>query len=594
MNGGLKSNRDKKGGMKTLPSIDKVSSSNILPPPPLPNLNFSPRDDTKIMLNGQVVDMDEVIEKRIQNNENVINPITPPPVDSYIRNLVIPHPMPLESNLSPNKYIPENIKIVESPPKKIPTPAIEQIMKTRESTPKVETVSSISTPRSERSAFTVKTTITSMTKTMKTGTNVSNKSKSIFSMIPKIKTNKERFIQPIPREDTPIRESQESTPERVKSPVNIPMPVYNINASVISPIKTIGAKSPAIIAVKPDEEPLQMNATSPVSQAFTPRSIPKTPPPLFRSPRVKSPGPAIRSVPMTPQPSTSQFYLAPQQRNNLTYRANYSNLTPEQITYLKSEFRVKFGILLANYPQWNVIEPHESLDLDQIHDLYDHYIRQIMVSKETGQYKAYMVIVLMFIEVIGVKLLKLNMSGYTMSQLRIINRYDALFTELGEKWLSGGPSNFPVEARILMMMGFNAVIFLVVRYLCSWMGIEGLADSLQNAIDSLLNGPNMLTQNPVPKENGTIPDPINLNPSASAEQSAQSSNPLDGIMNTFGSIFGGGNGGQGINISEAIASLGTKFTSAMQNSNQKNQAINTVKQQEAAKKKLNKKKLFSD
>ena len=114
------------------------------------------------------------------------------------------------------------------------------------------------------------------------------------------------------------------------------------------------------------------------------------------------------------------------------------------------------------------------------------------------------------------------------------------------------------------------------------MGIEGLADTLQNAIDSLLNGPNMLTQNSVPKENGTIPDPINLNQSA---QEQTSSNPLDNIMNTFGNIFGGGNGGGGVNLSETIASLGTKFTSAMQNSNQKNQAINTAKQQEAAKKK---------
>jgi hypothetical protein len=86
-----------------------------------------------------------------------------------------------------------------------------------------------------------------------------------------------------------------------------------------------------------------------------------------------------------------------------------------------------------------------------------------MVSKETGQYKVYLVIFFMFVEVVGVKLLKLNMSGYTMSQLRIMNRYDTLLAELGEKWLVSSGSEWPVEARLLMMATFNAVSLMALN-----------------------------------------------------------------------------------------------------------------------------------
>jgi hypothetical protein len=287
------------------------------------------------------------------------------------------------------------------------------------------------------------------------------------------------------------------------------------------------------------------------------------------------------------------LYLAPQTKTTgITYRPDYSKLNKEQQIYLRSEFKIKFNTLRSKFPQWNVELPHDSLSLDQIHDLYDYYIREIMISKETGQYKAYMVIFLMFIEVIGVKVLKLNMSGYTMSQLRIMNRYDALFIELGEKWLVSGGSSFPVEARICMMIGFNAVIFLVVRYLCSWMGIEGLADTLQNAIDKMINGSDILAPITAAPPPGVSNNVETAEDPAAKQEAPNSGNPLDGIMNAFSGIFGGNNGGGG--IGETLAQIGTKITGAMQNNNNANKAVSQAKAAEATKKKINKKKLFSD
>jgi hypothetical protein len=470
---------------------------------------------------------------------------------------------------------------------------------------------------------------------MKIGKSQITKNSNIKSMFPTF--NKPKINEFLNNKHSP-ESSVDSDNEIISaiSPVNIPYPVFNNNIRAASPIQTIGATSPGL-NVKPifTETGKSITPTKPSSVKAS------TPPPLFRSPKRKdlqnnntdtpekpskvhnkqvdeedlsdeelklllqeymkfqnkqSGNDATPTAPERGVYRENPIYLPPENHNRVSNRPNYSRVTKQQETFLRQEFKVKFGILRSTYPQWEVVEPDDSLTLDQIHDLYDHYLKQIMISRESGNYKTYMVIFLMVIEVIGVKFLKLNMSGYTMSQLRIMNRYDTLFIELGEKYLVSSGSNWPVEARIVMMMLFNAVIFLVVRYLCSWMGMDGIADTLQNMIDNMLNGPSMVTNNsgPVGSSN-PIPDP--LGSSASAPSSgAESSNPIDKIADMFGSFMSKNSGG----ITEKIAELGTMFTNKTQNTNtvnkKKQEDVNKTKEKEKPKtgKKINKKKLFDD
>lgn len=649
MNVAQMSKNDKKKTVKNLPSID-LNTIAIRPPNPppipphIPTINNivsartpsrieSPRDDTEILVNGRVMNVDSEMKNRIRaDSDDEISPETPP---KYNREN---NYKTTESNLTPNRYIPNEIKIIESPNnsrydiKPLPMREIAPAPRPRRETPpEVETVySDNDSPKSAFTSFTTKTM-----KTTKTAT-TNRSSKSLFNMLPKfnktaapslpaIKSNTPdtlprvkspanpyQFIQDIknPQEpeeeydedDSPISEDEMEDPAPVP-PVRIPIPVFNTVPRVVSPVQTIGPQSPSFSKY---HKPM----FSEHGKSSTPRRAPspiraKTPPPIFRSPPKRASSPAHEQAPRqdikTPQtqvPKDNYFYVAPQQSSGLTGRPDYSRLTPPQILYLKSEFKVKFGILREKFPNLNVIELHESLDLDQMHDLYDYYIKHILISKETGQYKAYMVIFLMFIEVIGVKLLKLNMSGYTISQLKIINRYDSLFAELGEKWLVSGGSGWPVEARLMMMMLFNAVIFLVVRYLCSWLGVEGLADTLQNMIDKMLNGPDIMGSvvggsAPVgaPPSNNYVPTE---EPHVSQEpEQTGGANPIDGIMNAFSGFLSK----NGSSITETIANIGTSITGKMQNNNNVNKT-NATKAKEppassqAAKKK--KKPLFSE
>lgn len=556
MNGVAPGKTSSKKGIKPLPGLpdiasifsnrDKNSTHGIFPkgpPPPGPNLSAlpyprnvtppkvrSPADNTQIIINGVLSNLDIGIKDRI--NENSIRPITPPPRPDEI-------PEVRQEPLSPF-YVPNNVKIIKTPELPIP----RQIIPVEEE--EQVHVSNVNTPSTCTDSIASRSTRSSRS-TVKKG--------NIFSMLPnlnKIKANNNDHI-----------------PETVNaaSPVNIPIPVFNFPPRVVSPIQTVGGpKSPS---------PINKPSFNMEGKSSTPRRTSPRP----QTVRAKTPPPAFR----THQNNEPQF------QGFGGMKPDYANITNSQEAYLRQEFRMKFGILRANYPQWNVIEPNESLTVQQIHDLYNHYIHEIMVSRETGQYKVYMVVFLMVIEVIGVKFLKLNMSGYTMSQLKIMNRYDTLFTELGEKWLvGGGVSNWPVEARIMMMMMFNAVIFLVVRYLCSWLGVEGLADTLQNWIDGMLNGPTFANsaipqdyQKPNVQSNPGVPE---------VNASTNTSNPVDNITNAFSNFFSNNAG----NIGEKIAQIGTVFSNKLQNNNKVQEGVKKPTVAQMPQKKLNKKKLFEE
>jgi hypothetical protein len=560
-----------KKGVKILPGIPDINSifsrsSNTYgilpqqPPPPAPNLPLlggavitapirAPVDETDIMVNGRITNMNEAINNRIEEN-TVIRPISPPQRQPE-------QPVFASEPLTPNFGIPSNIKIISTPP-----PVIYERAESVVSDNRSVVSENVDTPMT-------KTTVESESSGSMSSTPSINRKVNIKSVLPVFNKPRQTEYRPEINEDTnPL------------SPVNIPVPIFSAQPRVVSPIQTIGGPQ----------------SPSPAKPMFNPNGKSYTPAKISRPPTVRAstPPPAFRVQPTILQ-SPPPKPLSPHQRSGYgEIFHSLEGLTRDQETYLRQEFKVKFGILRNNFPHWGVIDPPDSLTVIQMNELYERYVRQIKVSQESGQYKVYMVVFLMVIEVIGVKFLKLNMSGYTMSQLKIINRYDALFIELGEKWLVSGGSNWPVEARIVMMMLFNAVIFLVVRYLCSWMGAEGLADTLQGMIDSMLNGPAVFSgANNVPTGGNNAPSmgPVPLG--ATAPPTTDSGNPIDNIANAFGNFFSNNAG----SIGEKIAQIGTVFSNKLQNNN-KAQA-QTGKPAVSAPaggqpKKLNKKKLFED
>jgi hypothetical protein len=579
----------------------------------------SPIDQTPIMINGRVVNLEYEIDERIGKSSPVIKPSTPPPQ---------PYQLPPSSYTEEQKTPPslprqDEVVITESPPETPRQNSIEEaedeveeetkIVKQDIIQPQIRVKShdpiviKIETLPNKPLNFT--SVLTEESSTTTTSSYQSSPTSSEDSNLQNLnKKDPFDFAKSLNLVGSAESDSEDEGPNiQFPSSSSIPVPVIHGRMRVDSPIETIGGPSSPPHRPKDETKPMFTDH----GKSFTPRrNAPvvnnvKTPPKVIgrinddKAPSVRhvihpspkasppkqaspirpgtSPSPRARTPPRSFTPrqephqiqGPSMFFPPKSEQGSSMFggRPDYSKLTPDQLEYMRSEFRVKFGILRSSYPQWNVIDLSPTLTLDQIHDLYEYYIRQIIVSKETGQYKVYLLIFFMFVEVVGVKLLKLNMSGYTMSQLKIMNRYDSLLTELGEKWLVSSGSDWPVEARLLMMAVFNAVIFIAVRYLCSWMGVEGLGDTIQGFIDNMLNGPG---NNQLPSMPGEPTRP-QMQTSMPERVESSSGNPLDGLAGAFSGLFGGNKSGGadlGGGITEGIAKLGTMFTSKIQQANQ--------------------------
>lgn len=242
-------------------------------------------------------------------------------------------------------------------------------------------------------------------------------------------------------------------------------------------------------------------------------------------------------------------------------RPNYIAMTAAQQEDMHTTFRTKFGILRQSFPQWNIVDPPVSATLDQKHDIYEGHVRQIIVSLNCNQWKVYLVIMFLAIEVFCIKVLGLDARGFTMSQVKIMNRYDQVLVELGEKYYVQGPSNWPVEARIIMMAAFNGIIFIAVKYLSKWLGGDSMSGHIQGVVDGFLGGGNLFGPQ-VQRDQLGIAVPPGVAATAAPGAAAPTAG---GIGDILGQIMGGAGGaGGGFDLTSIIAQVGTALTGNMQ------------------------------
>lgn len=162
-------------------------------------------------------------------------------------------------------------------------------------------------------------------------------------------------------------------------------------------------------------------------------------------------------------------------------------MTERERAIAREDFRVKFRILRRTFPTFTIPEPDETEDLDTIHSRYDKYIHYIHVNSSADQYKIYLIILFMSIELFCCKVLHLNMGGFTLNQLSAMSRYERLLIELGERNYTVGTSSWPVEIRILIIALVNGIIFLVIKTFSQHLGPE-IGNMIQGVVTNLMNG----------------------------------------------------------------------------------------------------------
>ena len=149
---------------------------------------------------------------------------------------------------------------------------------------------------------------------------------------------------------------------------------------------------------------------------------------------------------------------------------NYQAMTPTDRARIRADFITKFGILRKAFPEFKIpaLNPDDSLEV--VHIQYKRYISQIHIENAADKWKIFLVIGWVVLELGGVKGLGLNLTGYTMAQITMMNKYQQLLIELGEAEQLDIGGDWPVYVRIIGLSLFNGCIFLATRYLGKFLG----------------------------------------------------------------------------------------------------------------------------
>ena len=313
-------------------------------------------------------------------------------------------------------------------------------------------------------------------------------------------------------------------------------------------------------------QPNSFATNTPTSVAQTPQTAPATPttPVNVRVETSQASGPADNAfVGITGSKSTDSQALPETEPANATTMPvlpppntpDYSAMTPEEQAQHRANFRTRFGILRNAWPNYYIPNVPDDMPLEQVHAQYDIYVRHIHISQDVDQYKVYLVIMWLLIELFCTKI-GLNIGGYTVTQLRSMNKYERLLIELGETNYKtsavgggGAQSNWPVEVRIFFMALVNAVTFIIIKMLANYIG-EGMATTIVDSLSSYLSGtPPQPGQTLFggPAQTTTAAQPTTQGPAPGGQPLPQMGGPFGGIdvaslLGNIGSMFIRGQG----------------------------------------------------
>ena len=142
---------------------------------------------------------------------------------------------------------------------------------------------------------------------------------------------------------------------------------------------------------------------------------------------------------------------------------------------LKRELLFKYEILKKTYknipndiniPQFTI-----NSDYNTMLDTYNNLIKHLSLDSNVEKYKKYLIFGCMLVEYVLGSFFKLDMKGFTQYQINEMSSYEKLLYELGEKTYLP-KSNLPVELRLLILILFNAAIFVVNKLITNSLGFN--------------------------------------------------------------------------------------------------------------------------
>jgi hypothetical protein len=203
----------------------------------------------------------------------------------------------------------------------------------------------------------------------------------------------------------------------------------------------------------------------------------------------------------------------------------FEDLSPEDAARMRTRYEIRFQSLREKYKYMNIPALDENIKLDEVHNTFMEYYRLMMVQSTANQYKIYLSLAFLGLEVLCIKIFNLRFGGFTNSQLQSFSQYDSILLDVADMLTGEGDGEWPWYMRFMFVIGLNILVFVGLKYVGDWVG-EGIATSLQSFIMKLINRkPPEIDEDGIPE----IPD----------EPTIGGINIMDMVGNLAG-FFGGG------------------------------------------------------
>lgn len=131
----------------------------------------------------------------------------------------------------------------------------------------------------------------------------------------------------------------------------------------------------------------------------------------------------------------------------------------------KQEYIWRFKILKKQYKNRNIPSYNEHDDLQQMKNEYKTIVKEIVLENNVESYKSYLIGGFMAMEFVFGNVFGINLSGFTSEQMLIMDKYEVMLIELGERPYSSWSSNLPIEIRLIMFTFWQAILFYVAKML---------------------------------------------------------------------------------------------------------------------------------
>lgn len=230
----------------------------------------------------------------------------------------------------------------------------------------------------------------------------------------------------------------------------------------------------------------------------------------------------------------------------------YDKMSASEQQEARIIFRSKFASLRDNYPEMSFDDYDPELPLSIIHKIYEQHLKKISIDSNSSFTRTVLVLMFLGIEAFSIRVLGLDLTGYTRNQIASMKRYDRLLLELGEKY-SGGGGNWPIEARLIMLAVFNAFLIIGVKFIGDKIGstdTQWILDTVNNMVGGHIDS--FVEKKPEP-----VRDPVTKTAEVPADTSRNLMGSVENLMALAGQTLGSNKGNT--DLATTIGNIGSKF-----------------------------------